>query len=209
MTAGNDVRRIGEEGLYQHLTEHNGKVLAACRFQTIVTTDPHSYNTLKNEYSEFGARYTVEHASSFLQRLIVSGRIRFGTTLKRRVAFHDPCHLGRYNRNFEPPRTVLKALGTELTELPRARDNSFCCGGGGGRVWLADAPGKERPSVNRVREAATIEGLETLVVSCPKCMTMLEDAAKTIGSDRSFAVKELIELVAEAMGLTESEAAAA
>ncbi len=201
MNAGNDIRRIGEEGLYQHLVGQNTAALGKCRFNSIVTTDPHSYNTLKNEYPQFGAEYKVEHASTFLQRLIAEGSITLNKSLPRRVTFHDPCHLGRYNRGFDPPREVLRRLGADLVELSRTRDNSFCCGGGGGRVWQPDAAGRERPSVNRIREVAGVAGLDTLVVGCPKCMTMLEDAAKTTGNEGRFAVRDLVELVAEAMDL--------
>lgn len=200
-SAGNDVRRLGEEGLYQHLAATNASVLGKARFERIVTTDPHSYNTLRNEYGEFGAEYPVEHASAFLQSLLEQERLELARPLPRRVSFHDPCHLGRYNRGFEPPRQVLRRLGTDLVELPRSRENAFCCGGGGGRVWQPDAPGRQRVSANRIEEAAGVEGLQTLVVSCPKCMTMLEDAAKTGGHQERFEVRELIELVAEAMDL--------
>jgi Fe-S oxidoreductase len=209
VTAGNDIRRIGEEGLYQHLVEQNVAALVKSRFARIVTTDPHSYNTLKNEYPQFGAAYRVEHASAFLQRLIGEGRIALRKPLQKRVTFHDPCHLGRYNGGYEPPREVLRRLGADVIELSRSRDNSFCCGGGGGRVWQPDAAGRERPSVNRVREVAAVEGLQALVVACPKCMTMLEDATKTTSNEGRFAVQDLVELVAEAMGLESDSASAA
>lgn len=198
--SGNDVRRIGEEGLYQHLAETNIEVLGECDFKRIVTTDPHSFNTLKNEYPEFGGTYEVEHASSFVARLLGENRIPLKKTLDgRRVTFHDPCHLGRYNKGYDGPRDAIKSLGADLVEMKRSRDNSFCCGAGGGRIWTPDPVGLEKPSENRVREAAGIEGLETIVVSCPKCMNMLEDARKTTDNEDNFEIREVIELVAECL----------
>jgi Fe-S oxidoreductase len=200
-TAGNDVRRVGEEGLFQMLAAGNIETLATAQFKTIVTTDPHSYNTLKNEYPALGGTYDVMHASAFLERLIDDGRITLKKTLDYKVTYHDPCHLGRLNRGYDPPRNVLAKTGANLVELERTKDNSFCCGGGGGRVWIPDPPGQKRPGESRVREAGAIDGLDVLVVNCPKCMTMLEDATKTAGFEGKYKVLELAELVAEAMDL--------
>ena len=199
MTAGNDVRRVGEDGLYQYLAEKNVATLEQCEFQRIVTTDPHSYNTIKNEYPDFGGDYEIEHASTMVARLIDEGRIKLDKLPQRRVTYHDPCHLGRYNNGYDAPRAVIGALGVDFVELKRSRDNSFCCGAGGGRIWHPDPVGKEKPSEQRIREAAGIDGLNTLVVNCPKCMTMLEDAVKSTGHDDTIEVRELIELVAEQM----------
>lgn len=198
--SGNDVRRVGEEGLYQHLAESNIELLNECEFKRIVTTDPHSFNTIKNEYPEFGGKFDVEHASAFIARLLDEDRIPLKKNLNgRRVTFHDPCHLGRYNKGYDGPRDAIRKLGADLVEMKRSRDNSFCCGAGGGRIWTPDPTGMEKPSENRVREAATIEGLETIVVSCPKCMNMLEDARKTTNNEENFEVREVIELVAECL----------
>lgn len=198
-TAGNDVRRVGEEGLFQFLATGNAETLAAASFKSIVTTDPHSFNTLKNEYPEFGADYPVEHASTLIERLIAEGKLTLTQKLGTKIAYHDPCHLGRLNKVFDAPRTVLVQAGAEIVELERNRDNSFCCGGGGGRVWIPDAAGQKRPGESRVREAAEIDGLDVLAVACPKCMTMLEDATKTAGLEGRYKVMDLIELVALAM----------
>lgn len=203
MTAGNDVRRVGEEGLYQHVAESNIATLEGCDFKRIVTTDPHSYNTIKNEYPEFGGQYEIEHASTLVQRLLDSQEIKLTRRLDRKVTYHDPCNLGRYNKGFDPPREAIKSLGANLVEMERSRDNSFCCGAGGGRIWHADPIGQEKPSENRVKEAATIKDLDVLVVNCPKCMNMMEDAVKSTGHENDFVVKELIELVAECMDFEE------
>ncbi len=200
-TAGNDVRRIGEEGLFQSLAEANIELLNSCQFKTIVTTDPHTFNTIRNEYPEFGGNYEIEHASSMLERLIREGKIPQPANLDYRVTFHDPCHLGRINDCTEAPRQVLQSMGVDLVELGRSRDNSFCCGAGGGRIWLPDPPELKKPAELRAAEAAEIPGLDVLVVNCPKCLNMLEDGVKGTGNEGNFRVLELTELLAEAMGL--------
>lgn len=200
-TAGNDVRRVGEEGLFQQLAQGNVDTLAKCHFNRIVTTDPHSFNTLKNEYSQLGGDYEVSHASAYLQELISAGRVHLTRKLDYKTTYHDPCHLGRFNKGYDAPRAVLASTGASLIELRRSKDNSFCCGGGGGRVWIPDPPGTSKVSEIRAREAAEIENLDVLIVNCPKCMTMLDDAVKTTGNEGKFRVLELTELVAEAMEL--------
>lgn len=205
MNAGNDVRRVGEEGLFQHLAEENIETLKACKFNRIVTTDPHSYNTIKNEYPDFNdGRFEIEHASAMIRRMLADGSIRLKKKLDYRVTYHDPCHLGRLNKGYEPPRESIRMLGAELVEMGRSRDNSFCCGAGGGRIWMPDPTDKEKPSEKRLREAAQIDGLDVFVVNCPKCMNMFEDARKSTGNEEKFRVMELIELVEECMDFPES-----
>jgi Fe-S oxidoreductase len=205
MTAGNDVRRVGEEGLYQHIAETNIATLEACDFKRIVTTDPHSYNTIKNEYPEFDGNYQIEHASAMVQRMLDKQDIKLNKKLDYKVTYHDPCNLGRYNKGFNPPREAIKSLGANLVEMERNKENSFCCGAGGGRIWHADPIGQEKPSENRVKEAAGIKDLDVMVVNCPKCMTMMEDAVKSTGHEKDFVVKELIELVAECMEFNQTD----
>jgi len=195
--AGNDVRRVGEEGLYEHLAESNVAALGAAGFQRIVTTDPHSFNTIRNEYPQFGGRYRIDHYTSFLVELVAQGRLQLSGRLAYRTTYHDPCHLGRFNKEFDAPRDLLRRTGCELIEMPRSRDNSFCCGAGGGRIWIPDPVGKEKPAQIRIREAAQIEGLELFVVACPKDLTMFEDAVKTTGNEGKIVVKELLELLEE------------
>jgi Fe-S oxidoreductase len=207
--AGNDVRRVGEEGLYEVLAAANIAALGGASFKTIVTTDPHSYNTIRNEYPDFGGKYEIQHYTSFLRQLFADGKLAVERPLKRRTTFHDPCHLGRFNKGYEAPRELLKVLGCELVEMGRSRDNSFCCGAGGGRIWIPDPVGTEKPAQNRIREAAAIPGLEIYVVSCPKDLTMFEDALKTTGNEGKFVVKELIELIREAVPAPRNESALA
>ena len=200
-TAGNDVRRAGEEGLYIDLVEYNlAQMASAHPFKRIVTTDPHSYNTLRNEYPEFGDVAEINHYSTVLAELLESGQLRVSKPLGRRVTFHDPCHLGRLNGGYDAPRRVLELIGCEVVEMPRNRDNSFCCGAGGGRIWIADPPG-EKPSENRMHEAAALEGIDCFVTCCPKDLNMFEDANKTTGHAGEFTVNDLAELVAEAVEL--------
>jgi len=197
--AGNDVRRVGEEGLYELLANANVAAMAGASFKTVVTTDPHSYNTIRNEYPDFGGRYEIQHYTSFVKQLFADGKLRVTSPLTYRTTFHDPCHLGRFNKGYEAPRDVLKLLGCELVEMGRSRANSFCCGAGGGRIWIPDPIGSEKPAQNRIKEAAAIPDLKVYVVSCPKDLTMFEDALKTTGNEGKFVVKELIELIREAI----------
>jgi len=197
--AGNDVRRVGEEGLFEMLVEKNSKVFSKVNFQTIVTTDPHTYNTLKNEYPWNGNRPTILHTAELLDQLIYSGKIQFSKKLDHKVTYHDPCYLGRYNGIYDAPRRVIEATGCQLVEMPRHGDRAFCCGAGGGRIWMDEMDVKERSSESRVREAAGLEGVQSLVVACPKDVAMFRDAVKTTGSEDRLKVQELTELVYEAM----------
>ena len=197
--AGNDVRRVGEEGLYEVLAQANVNALASASFKRIVTTDPHSFNTIRNEYPDFGGRFEIEHYTTLALRLLSQQRLKVAKPLNYRVTFHDPCHLGRFNKGYDAPREILRLLGCELVEMGRCRANSFCCGAGGGRIWVPDPVGSEKPAQNRIKEAAAIPGLEVYVVSCPKDLTMFEDALKTTGNEGKFVVKELIELMREAI----------
>ncbi len=200
-TAGNDVRRAGEEGLFSLLAEHNIEQLTTAKsFKRIITTDPHSYNTIRNEYPEFGDVTDIDHYSSVLAQLLKDGTLKVTKPLNRRVTFHDPCHLGRLNGGYDAPREVLELIGCEIVEMPRNRDNSFCCGAGGGRIWMPDQPG-EKPSENRMHEAATLDGVDCFITCCPKDLTMFEDANKTSDHSGEFTIDDLAELVADAVEL--------
>lgn len=198
--AGNDVRRIGEEGLWEALAEENIATLRECEFNRIVTSDPHSLNTLRNEYPELGATWPVTHHTTFVLELLEQGRLPITRPLSYTVTYHDPCYLGRHNDEYEAPRRILEQLGCTLVEMPRNRSNSFCCGAGGGRIWMRDEPGTERPSENRIREAVGLGDIDFFVVACPKDVTMFEDAIKTSGNDDRLELRELTELLEEATG---------
>jgi Fe-S oxidoreductase len=205
-TAGNDVRRAGEEGLFASLAEENIEAIAGCEFERILTSDPHSFNTLKNEYPELGAPWTAEqvlHHSQLLLELLDAGAIAPARRLGYRITYHDPCTLGRYNGVYEPPRAVLRRIGCELVEMPRNRDNSFCCGAGGGRIWMKELKREDaqRPSENRIDEAVSLGRIEYFTVACPKDVTMYEDAIKASGHQDEIELRELSELVLEALDL--------
>jgi len=204
-SAGNDVRRVGEEGLFDALVEQNTQTLAECEYQAIFTSDPHTFNALKNEYGTTNGDHEVMHYSSLLLELIRSGSIELTHDQGGRATYHDPCYLGRYNGGFEAPREVIQASGVELLEMPRNRENSFCCGAGGGRIWMQDHEDlTERPSENRIREALGLDGVDYFVVSCPKDLTMYRDAVKTLGHEGEIEVRDIVDFVAEAMGLDAS-----
>ncbi len=198
--AGNDARRVGEEGLFEMLVEKNAAALSKATFQAIVTTDPHTYNTLKNEYpAEARGQHPVWHYSELLDQLITSGQLKLSKRLGYKVTYHDPCYLGRYNGVYDAPRRVIAATGCELVEMPRHRDRALCCGAGGGRIWMEEGQIQERPSEARMREAGQLDGVQMFVVACPKDVTMYRDAAKTTGCEDRLVVKDLIELVHEAL----------
>jgi Fe-S oxidoreductase/nitrate reductase gamma subunit len=200
-SAGNDVRRVGEEGLYEALAQHNIETLGECEFREIVTTDPHTLNTLRNEYPALGGSWRVRHHTELLAELIAQGRLRLPPAALRDVVatYHDPCYLGRYNGVFDPPRTVIEATGARLAEMGRCRDNSFCCGAGGGRIWMDELGTGERPSDQRIREAMEIPGVTHFVVACPKDVTMYEAAVRATGFADRLQVVEITELIAAAI----------
>ena len=199
--AGNDVRRAGEEGLFEVLAEHNVGQLSRARFRRIVTTDPHTLNTLKHEYPDFGGEYEVWHYSQLLSALLRDGHLQVVRPLGRRVTYHDPCYLARYSDVMAAPREVLAAIGAELVEMPRNGTNTFCCGAGGGRIWMDDSGLTERPSEQRIREAATLHAITDFVTACPKDLTMYTAAAKATGHADQMAVVDLVELLAAAIDL--------
>jgi Fe-S oxidoreductase len=200
-TAGNDVRRAGEEGLWSSLAEANVETISGCRFDRILTSDPHTFNTLKNEYPQLGGTWPVVHHSQLLLELLEDRRLQPRKGLGYRVTYHDPCTLGRYNGVYDEPRQVLARVGCELVEMPRNRDNSFCCGAGGGRIWMKElkAEDAQRPSENRIDEAVGLAAIDYFVVACPKDVTMYEDAIKTSGHQGEIELRELSELVLESL----------
>ena len=214
--AGNDVRRVGEEGLFEQLVEQNMAAFGKAQFQRIVTTDPHSFNTLKNEYPQFGSQWEVKHYTVTLLRLFEEGKLTVKNKLSNyKVTFHDPCYLGRYNGGFTAPRKLLELLGVEFHEMPRNCENSFCCGAGGGQIWMGNVAPGERPAENRIKEALTTFGegadekTQLFIVTCPKDMIMYSDAVKTTGNEGKIEVRDIIQLIAEAVGVEEPKVAEA
>ena len=207
---GDAVRRVGEEALFRELAESNISAFKKAGIKRIVTTSPHSFNAIKNEYPELGFdnnEIEVIHHTQFIWELIQAGKITFEKSIKKTITFHDACYIGRYNDIIETPRNILNAIpGIKLTEMPRSGKESFCCGGGGGRAFMPSHT-EIKPSEIRVQEAKTTldatEGSESksLIVECHWCVQMLTDAVKTQNIDQEIEVEEIAELVAEAMGL--------
>ncbi len=198
--SGNDVRRVGDEGLFDLLARHNIAELETCSFNRILTADPHSLNALGSEYAALGAHYDVVHHSRLLCELVESGRL--GPIVRGRetaVTYHDPCYLGRYNDEFEAPRRLIRRLGHDLRDMGRCRENSYCCGAGGGRIWMDDSGLAQRPSENRIEEALALEGVTRFVVSCPKDVVMYTAAVQALGVEDRIAVWEIAELLDEAL----------
>jgi Fe-S oxidoreductase len=198
--SGNDARRAGEEGLFEMLMEDNMAAIERCDYKAIVTTDPHTYNTLKNEYPpEVNGNRPILHYSELLNQLITSGQLKFSKKLDYKVTYHDPCYLGRYNNIYDDPRDVIEATGCQIIEMPRHREYTHCCAAGGGRIWMEEIEVEIRPSEDRIQEAMGLDNVQVFAVACPKDVTMFQDAIKTTGHEDQLVVKDLIEFVHEAL----------
>ena len=193
--SGNDVRRVGEDGLFEMLAQHNIDALGGCQFNRIMTTDPHSLNALAQEYQALGANYEVAHYSQVLLELIESGRLAVKPNPGDIVTYHDPCYLGRYNDGYDAPRRLIERAGYRLHEMGRCRENSFCCGAGGGRIWADNSQMTERPSENRIREAMTLGDAQHFVVACPKDKVMYTAAVQALGVEDRLDVVDLADLL--------------
>lgn len=192
---GDAARRAGNEYLFFQLATENVETLNAVAPKTIVTTCPHCFHTLKNEYKDFGGEYRVVHHTEFLAELLRSGRIRVeeGT---RKAVFHDPCYLGRHNGVYEAPREALKGAGLEVVDPPRSRERSFCCGAGGAQFWKEEEPGAMRVSENRYKELKGT-GAEVIATGCPFCMAMLN--VEVAQDEKAPEVLDVAELVARGL----------
>lgn len=194
---GDPVLRIGERGLFESLRDENMRAFEKYGISRIVTTSPHCYDIFKKNYPIEG-KIEVQHYTQLISEMISLGKIRFSKTVDKVVTYHDPCNLGRINGIYDAPREVLKAIpGLRLREMERTKEDSFCCGGGGGGMWM-DAKSEERPCAVRAREAASLEP-DVIVTACPFCIINLEDGIKLIDKDQEIQVKDIIELVSEAV----------
>jgi Fe-S oxidoreductase len=194
---GDPARRMGNEYLFAQLAQENIETLKQHRFRKILVTCPHCLNSLGKDYRELGASYVVVHHSQLLAELMAAGRVPLDAAkdLEGPVTFHDPCYLGRYNQTVEPPREVLARLGAKTVEMEKSRQNGFCCGAGGGRIFLEETIGR-RVNVERTEQALST-GAKTVAVGCPFCMTMITDGTKAKNAEGALQVKDLAELVAE------------
>jgi Fe-S oxidoreductase len=188
---------MGNEYLFVELATGNIETLGKYQFKKILVTCPHCLNSLGSDYRELGGEYTVVHHSQLLAELLAAGKVPLDLAkgVDELVTFHDPCYLGRYAKQYEPPREVLTRLGVKTAEMDKSREKGFCCGAGGGRVFLEETIGG-RVNVERT-EQALATGAKTVAVGCPFCMTMITDGTKTKNVEESVQVRDLAELVAD------------
>lgn len=202
--SGDPARRSGNEYLSQMLIKENIETLTRHKVKKIVTTCPHCFNTLKNEYPDFGGNYEVVHHTQFIQELIDSGRLKQNASRKARVTYHDSCYIGRYNGVYDAPRMTIGSInGIELVEMKRSKDKGFCCGAGGARMWMEEKVGK-RVNIERTEEALSTNP-NVIASACPFCMTMLTDGVKAKEAE-TVLVKDVAELIIEAVDGIGSEA---
>ncbi|MGD8545676.1 MAG: succinate dehydrogenase iron-sulfur subunit [Candidatus Bathyarchaeota archaeon] len=194
---GDHQLRLGEKGLFENLADHNISMFKKFNADKILTLSPHCYNTFKNIKPYSNSELHVQHYTELIAEAINSGKLRFTKSLDMKVTYHDPCFLGKRNGIYDDPRHIIEAIkGVELAEMKRRKENSFCCGGGAGRVWTEDATPEKRPNVNRVKEALELD-TELIVTACPFCVTTLEDAVKVLDAEDKIGVKDILELLIE------------
>ena len=200
---GDSQRLAGERGLFEMLAEKNGMAFSKYEFKEIITTDPHAYNAIKNEYPRLDISYPIQHYTEFLAGRLDQLKPLLKHEVKAKVAYHDPCYLGRANEIYDQPRALLQAIpGLELVEMAHNHKNSLCCGGGGGGMWLDGFQWEKahvRLSEWRINEALAV-GTEILAVACPYESPRFEDAAKTVPGAGQIKVKDIAEILVEAMG---------
>ena len=195
----NEVKRLGEQGLFELMIENNRELFRQYEFKTLVTISPHCYNTFINEYGELD--FEILHYTQVLSQLLEAEQLKLKANFAQTVTYHDPCFLGKQNKIFDEPRQILTHLaGDEFIEMARSRERSLCCEGGGGRMWLESASEQERLADVRVKEAVAMN-VDILATACPFCLLTLEDAVKTSGHEGHIEIKDLIELVVEQLDM--------
>jgi Fe-S oxidoreductase len=196
---GDRLRRLGKEFIFDRMAKENVRLFRERGVQKVITTCPHCFTTLKNDYRQYGAELEVIHHGELLAQLLADGRIKMNRQVETlgKIVFHDSCYLGRHNDIYDAPREVLNTVtGQAPLEFARQRENSFCCGGGGGRMWLEEMTGER---INRARVKEALESQPgTVCVACPYCMTMFEDGLKDEGVE-DVRVRDLAEVVAEGL----------
>ncbi|HEU4472251.1 MAG TPA: (Fe-S)-binding protein [Flavisolibacter sp.] len=198
MCTGDPARRAGNEFLFQMMAYQNIQTLNNYGIKKIVTTCPHCFNTIKNEYPELGGSYEVIHHTTFLQQLIDEGKIRVkeeGAFKGKKITYHDSCYLGRANDIYEAPRKVLEALDAELIEMKRCGKNGLCCGAGGAQMFKEEEKGRTRINLERSAEAIST-GSQVVAAACPFCNTMLTDGVKAAEKEGDVQVLDVAELIA-------------
>jgi Fe-S oxidoreductase len=191
---GESIRKTGDEDLFRRLAKENIKTFIDAGVRKILVTSPHCYQAFKNDYAEFRVNFEVIHISQFLLELMNSGRLKLSKNLEKKVTYHDPCYLGRHNGIYDEPREALRKIrGLEFGEMPDARVDSLCCGGGGGRIWM-ETPKAERFSDLRLSQAIAL-GAQSLVTSCPYCITNFEDSRMNRDDSDAIEVKDITEVI--------------
>jgi Fe-S oxidoreductase len=195
---GNEVRALGETGLFEFLTYKNIDLFKNLGIKKIITPDPHAFNVFKNDYPERGAELEVYHYTQVLAPLFEANKLSL-KELCAKVTYHDPCYLGRHNEEYEAPRTILQAInGLALVEMQQSRENAFCCGGGGN--FFTDILGGGEDSPNRIRVRQALDtGAEIIAVACPQCAGMLDDAVKVEKLEDRLEILDVAEIVARAL----------
>jgi len=193
---GESVRKAGNEKAFKHLARENIKTFVENGVKKILLSSPHCYHTFKNEYPEFMVNFEVVHVSQYLFQLVQEGRLELTKEYGKKVTYHDPCYLGRHNGIYDEPREVLKRIpGLELSEMAESREDSLCCGMGGGRIWF-ETPVSERFSNLRLEQAIGV-GAEVLATSCPYCITQFEDSRLTLEDSEAIQIKDITEILQE------------
>ena len=200
--SGDPAKRAGNEFLFQMQALQNITTLDAYGVSKIVTTCPHCFNTLKNEYPELGGHYEVVHHTQFLESLIEKGTLKVagGTYKGKRITYHDPCYLGRANRVFEAPRDLIKKLDAELVEMKSCKAKGSCCGAGGAQMFKEAEPGTKEVNIARTEEAMETQA-EIIAAACPFCTTMMTDGVKNKGQEEKIKIMDVAELIANANDL--------
>lgn len=195
---GDTARRTGNEYLFAQMAQENIAVLNEIKPKTIITTCPHCFHTIANEYPQFGGNYVVKHHTEFIDELIRGGKLKLSAEANGSVTFHDPCYLGRHNGIFDQPRALIQSTGAKLTEPKRHRSNSFCCGAGGGQFWKEEEKGTERVGTNRYRELKQT-GAKTVATGCPFCMRMITEETAKEEPETAMEVLDVAEIVAKSL----------
>jgi len=197
---GDPAKRAGNEFLFQMQAMGNIQVLNAYEIKKIVTTCPHCFNTLKNEYPSLGGNYEVIHHSQYLQSLINEGKLKIegGEFQGKKISFHDPCYLGRANGEYEAPRNLIEELDADLVELKRCKTNGLCCGAGGAQMFKESEKGNKEINEERMEDVIEAKA-EIVAVGCPFCMTMLSDGVKSKEKEKEIKVYDLSELIADSI----------
>jgi Fe-S oxidoreductase len=199
---GDPAKRAGNEFLFQMQAVANIEVLNAYEVQSIVTTCPHCFNTLRNEYPSLGGNYDVMHHTEFLKKLLADGRLTVegGQFKGKRITFHDPCYLGRANDIYEAPRDLIRKLDAELVEMKNCRKNGLCCGAGGAQMFKEPEKGDKDINVERTEQALDKDP-HVIATGCPFCNTMMTDGVKSKDKEESVKIMDIAELIANAKDL--------